>query len=189
MRTIFADIESTGAAPTARDAHGNFCVMTEFALVDYSTKESFHGVLVHDADPGPENPALPVIRPYSTSSDPLQVARAAEQFLGDDRIIMVSDNPGFDAMWLNCFFHQHLGYSPLGYSSRRIGDFFAGLSGNWRKSSNWKSLRKTSHTHNPVDDCMGNIEAVACAVADLGVTGLPEITWDLGPHKDAHTVL
>lgn len=76
------------------------------------------------------------------------------------RPVMVSDNNGFDAMWLNCFTDEAAGWLPFGHSSRRIGDFAAGLAGDWGRQSRWKSLRRTAHTHNPLDDAHGNAEAL-----------------------------
>jgi hypothetical protein len=49
----------------------------------------------------------------------------------------------------------------VGHSGRRISDFYAGLMGDFSNSQAWKRLRLTPHTHNPVDDAMGNDEAFA----------------------------
>lgn len=161
---IFADVETTGATPTAFDKNNNMCVMTEFGLVDYMTGKTFHGVLWTGVDPEPENPALPVMTDESVCHDHNDVAADMMNWLkglGADRFVLVSDNPGFDAMWMNCYCWDFLGESPFGYSSRRIGDFFAGFTGDWKSTSKWKSLRSTTHTHNPVEDALGNAEAVA----------------------------
>ena len=40
------------------------------------------------------------------------------------------------------------------------GDLYAGLVKDARKASEWKKLRVTPHTHNPVDDARGNAEAL-----------------------------
>ena len=48
--------------------------------------------------------------------------------------------------------------NPFGHSGRRIGDFWAGLTGTGA-TQGWKRLRKTAHDHNPVNDAMGNAEA------------------------------
>jgi len=73
---------------------------------------------------------------------------------------LVSDNNGFDAMWLNCFTDQQSGKLLFGHSSRRIGDFYAGTKGKWSDQSSWKRLRRTAHTHDPLDDARGNVEAL-----------------------------
>ncbi len=78
---------------------------------------------------------------------------------GKDRCIMLSDNPGFDFMWVNwALLNNH--FKPVfGHSARRIGDVYAGLKGNSRNTQGWKRLRVTPHTHDPLDDCVGNAEA------------------------------
>ena len=81
-----------------------------------------------------------------------------EQFKG--RKVFVSDNPAYDWQGINYGFLHQLGRNPFGHSARRVGDFYAGLKGNWRNTSGWKNLRKTPHTHNPVDDARGNAEAL-----------------------------
>ncbi len=79
-----------------------------------------------------------------------------------DKPVLVSDNPGFDAAYVNYYFTYFLGVdqNPFGFSSRRIGDFYAGLTRGWKNGSRWKGLRVTKHTHNAKDDAMGNAEAL-----------------------------
>ena len=72
--------------------------------------------------------------------------------------VLISDNNGYDASWINWYFHTFTGANPFGWSSRRIGDLFCGFYNNM--FYNWKQHRKTRHTHNPVDDAKGNAEAL-----------------------------
>ncbi len=74
--------------------------------------------------------------------------------------MFISDNPAFDWQWINYYMHCYCGSNPFGFSARRIGDFYSGLERNWFAASKWKSMRKTAHTHNPVDDARGNAEAL-----------------------------
>lgn len=74
--------------------------------------------------------------------------------------VFVSDNPAFDWQFINYYMHYYLGRNPFGFSARRIGDLYAGLLKDSRTANNWKKLRQTKHTHNPVDDAMGNAEAL-----------------------------
>lgn len=77
------------------------------------------------------------------------------------RPVFVSDNPAFDWQWINYYFHEFRGANPFGFSARRIGDLYCGLKRDAGLNTEWKrTLRKTRHTHNPVDDAMGNAEAV-----------------------------
>jgi hypothetical protein len=72
--------------------------------------------------------------------------------------ILISDNNGYDASWINWYFHTYLGSNPFGWSSRRIGDMFAG----WMNDPyyRWKKHRKSPHNHDPVSDAKGNAEAL-----------------------------
>lgn len=79
-----------------------------------------------------------------------------EQF---DNCIFWSDNPAFDWQWINWMFHSNDLGNPFGFSARRIGDLYAGLNANIHSTRNWKRFRKTKHTHDPLDDAMGNMEA------------------------------
>lgn len=74
--------------------------------------------------------------------------------------VLLSDNNGYDAAWINYYFLKYStkGTNPFGWSSRRIGDMFAGFYNNLYYT--WKKHRITRHSHNPVDDAKGNAEAL-----------------------------
>jgi hypothetical protein len=74
------------------------------------------------------------------------------------RAMFISDNNGFDYMFATWYLYHFLGRSPFGHSSTNLGSLYKGLIGNTFK--NFKHLRETRHTHNPVDDAMGNAEAL-----------------------------
>ena len=76
----------------------------------------------------------------------------------NNKLVLLSDNNGYDASWINYYFIRYLGQNPFGHSSRRIGDMFAGYMNN--PNYKWRKHRKTKHTHNLVDDAKGNAEAV-----------------------------
>lgn len=83
--------------------------------------------------------------------------------------IFISDNPAFDWQWINYYFHKYLGRNPFGFSARRIGDLYCGMVKHAGKNRDWKrKFRKTKHTHNPVDDAMGNAEALI-AMKEMGL--------------------
>lgn len=79
---------------------------------------------------------------------------------------LISDNNGFDAMWITCYFDKYGIENPFGWSSKRIGDIYAGFKNNF--FDKWKHLKDTRHTHHPVDDAMGNAEALLKMV-DMGL--------------------
>ncbi len=70
----------------------------------------------------------------------------------------VSDNNGFDWQFINWYFHHYSGKNPFGHSSTNLGSLYKGIVGDM--SRNFKHLRKTKHTHDPVDDAIGNAEAL-----------------------------
>jgi DNA polymerase III epsilon subunit-like protein len=74
--------------------------------------------------------------------------------------VFISDNLAFDWQFINYYFHHYIGRNPFGFSGRRIGDLCAGLVKDASKATEWKRLRVTAHTHNPVDDAKGNAEAL-----------------------------
>lgn len=84
------------------------------------------------------------------------------------KAVFISDNLAFDWQWINFYFHFFVGKNPFGFSGRRIGDLYAGLKKDFFAASEWKKFRKTSHTHNPVDDALGNAEALL-KIRELGL--------------------
>jgi len=77
---------------------------------------------------------------------------------GKQRPMFISDNNGFDWQFINYYFHRYLGKNPFGFSSQNLGSLYKGMERNM--FVNFKHLRKTKHTHHPVDDCKGNVEAL-----------------------------
>jgi DNA polymerase III epsilon subunit-like protein len=72
--------------------------------------------------------------------------------------MFVSDNNGFDWQFVNWYFHELLGTNPFGHSSTNLGSLYKGLVKDASKS--FKHLRRSPHTHHPVDDARGNAEAL-----------------------------
>jgi hypothetical protein len=75
-----------------------------------------------------------------------------------NRMLFISDNNGFDWQFVNWYFHHFLGRNPFGHSSTNLGSLYKGLVKD--TTASFKHLRKTRHTHDPVDDAMGNAEAL-----------------------------
>ena len=152
MGLVFVDCEAVGPCPGVGE-------LTEFGAVAYPSKATFHGILA-EAEPDPVNPALSRITGCRFSS--VEVFTAFEDWLKENtkgRPVFVSDNPAYDFQWINYGFWSALNRNPFGHSARRIGDFYAGLVGDFYQAHQWKKLRITPHDHNPVHDAMGNVEA------------------------------
>ena len=162
--TVLVDVEACGASP----ARGE---MTEFGAVALNRnmtaiQSTYHGILI-EAVPDPTNPAKPLILPGAKRYPEKEVMQKFEKWLLSfgERVVFTSDNPGYDVQWLNFYFDKHEIANPFGYSSRRIGDFAAGLSSDWGNSSKWKKLRDVRHDHNPLNDSLGNGGALLRLIA------------------------
>lgn len=93
--------------------------------------------------------------------DPLEIMEDFGQWVNrvsDGRPMFISDNNGFDWQFINWYFHHFIDNNPFGHSSTNLGSLYKGMQKDCFK--NFKHLRKTKHTHNPVDDAMGNAEAL-----------------------------
>jgi DNA polymerase III alpha subunit (gram-positive type) len=83
------------------------------------------------------------------------------------QLFFVSDNNGFDWQFINYYFHHFLGNNPFGHSSTNLGSLYKGLVKDMTK--NFKHLRKTIHSHHPVDDVRGNAEALLYLKNEMGL--------------------
>lgn len=150
MSLIFVDVEATFGVGCPGLPQGG---MTEFAAVEFKSRLTFHGVPNMKALDGSNEQ-------YSEWHNTFVCFKEwLERF--NFPLVFVSDNPAYDWQWINYHFWHELGHNPFGHSARRIGDFYAGLCGEWSNTQKWKRLRITKHTHNPINDAMGNAEAFA----------------------------
>lgn len=118
--------------------------MTRFGAAEYHTRQPFYG--------------------KDCSRDTFaEFDKWVRSFPG--RPVFISDNVAYDWQWINFYFWRYMGGNPFGHSARRIGDFYAGLARDFRKTQEWKRFRVTKHDHNPVHDAMGNAEAFARMVS------------------------
>lgn len=102
--------------------------------------------------------------------EPTQELQRLSDWLADEcqrSPCFVSDNNGFDWSFVNWYFHHFLGHNPFGFSSTNLGSLYKGMI----KSvfDNFKHLRRTRHTHSPVDDARGNAEALLTMHERLGL--------------------
>lgn len=97
-----------------------------------------------------------------------EAAAWLKEVCGAKRPVFWSDNPGFDWQYWNWYCWKYLGENPAGFSARRIGDLDAGRRGEPLNTNAWKKRRDTAHTHNPVDDALGNVEALRWMLEQMG---------------------
>jgi hypothetical protein len=159
MPYIMVDIESDGPIP------GDYSMICFGAvLVDESLDKTFYGKLKPISDKFiPEALAVSGFSRDETLGfdDPKEVMENFRRWLNQTskgQPIFISDNNGFDWMFICWYFHHFLGANPFGFSSQNLGSLYKGMVKDMFK--NFKHLRKTKHTHNPVDDAKGNAEAL-----------------------------
>jgi DNA polymerase III epsilon subunit-like protein len=167
MSWIVVDVESDGPVPPKYS-------MISFGavVVEPSLSKTFYGQL-KPISPDFITEALAVSghsrQQHESFDDPRDVMLRFKQWLEENsagRPIFVSDNVAFDWQWINYYFHTYLGENPFGHSGRRIGDLYARLVKD--TFAQWRHLKKTPHTHHPVDDAKGNAEAIL-ALKEMGL--------------------
>ena len=105
-----------------------------------------------------------------TFDEPAGVMLAFEGWLLEQtgkRPFFISDNNGFDWQFVCWYFHHFLGRNPFGHSSTNLGSLYKGLVKDAFQS--FKHLRRTKHTHHPVDDARGNAEALLHMKEEMGL--------------------
>jgi DNA polymerase III epsilon subunit-like protein len=158
---IVVDVESDGAIP-----HKYSMVCFGAVVVEPSLAKTFYGSTKPISDEWtPEALAISGItrEEHLTFDEPREVMLKFNDWItanSNGKAVFISDNLAFDWQWINYYFHRFTGSNPFGFSGRRIGDIYSGLVKDYFAASKWKSLRRTKHTHNPVDDAKGNAEAL-----------------------------
>jgi hypothetical protein len=165
MSQIMVDIESDGPIP------GDYSMICFGAVVvDPSLDKTFYGKLKPISEK--YNPDALAVSGFSREEtiafdDPAKVMSEFAEWIAansDGRPFFISDNNGFDWQFINWYFHHFTGSNPFGHSSTNLGSLYKGMVKDTFK--NFKHLRKTAHTHHPVDDAKGNAEALLQMKAD-----------------------
>ena len=168
MAYIMVDIESDGPIP------GDYSMISFGAVVvDEQLDKTFYGKL----RPITERfvPEALAVSGHSREEtlgfdDPKKVMMDFAEWLrkvSANQPVFISDNNGFDWMFICWYFHHFLGSNPFGYSSQNLGSLYKGFVKDTRQ--NFKHLRRTKHTHNPVDDAIGNAEALLTMIEKYGL--------------------
>lgn len=159
MAYVMVDVEADGPIP------GDYS-MTCFGavLVQEGLEQTFYGRLKPISNNFiPEALAVSGFSRDETLAfdDPKTVMEAFARWVKDStrgRALFVSDNNGFDWQFVNWYLWHFTGGNPFGHSSTNLGSLYKGFIRD--TFQNFKHLRKTAHTHHPVDDAKGNAEAL-----------------------------
>lgn len=159
MSYIIPDVEADGPIP-----HKYSMVCFGAIIVEPSLSKTFYGKTKPISDLWiPESLAISGFtrEEHLTFDDPKEVMQNFCDWIHENSVgqpILISDNLLFDGMFMSYYMNYFLGKNPFGWSGRRIGDLYCGMIKDSR--GKWKHLRKTPHTHNPLDDSKGNAEAL-----------------------------
>ena len=168
MSYIVVDIEADGPIP------GDYSMICFGAvIVDENLDKTFYGQLKPiSVNFKPEALAISGFSRNETLdfNDPTKVMLDFEEWIENNskgKPIFISDNNGFDWMFICWYFHHFIKRNPFGYSSRRISDLYCGLVKD--TFAQWKHLKKTTPTHNPIDDAKGNAEVLLHLRNEMGL--------------------
>ena len=168
MSYFMVDVEADGPIP------GDYSMISIGAvLVDESLDKTFYGELRPISDkyiPDALKVSGHTREETLKFDDPKEVMSRLKGWINSntkDRPMFISDNNGFDWMFVCWYFHHFINHNPFGYSSVHLGSLYKGVVKDMFK--NFKHLRKTRHTHHPVDDARGNAEALLAIVREYDV--------------------
>ncbi len=167
MSYFMVDIESDGPIP------GDYSMICFGAvLVDPALDRTFYGQLKPICDQWiPDALAVSGFTREQVLAfdEPKAVMERFAEWVNantEGRPMFIADNNGFDWQFINWYFHHFVGRNPFGFSSSNLNSLYKGLVKDTFKS--FKHLRKTRHTHDPVDDARGNAEALL-AMKEMGL--------------------
>lgn len=159
---VMVDVEADGPCP-------GLYSMTEIGaiVVDNQLDKTFYGKF---------SPISPIYKPEALAvtgynradieswPDPQKTMWGFDTFLnnisqnGKNRLVFWSDNNGFDWQFVNYYFHKFLDRNPFGHSSNNLANLYGGLNNKLRQ--NFNHLRIAKHSHNPLEDALGNAQAM-----------------------------
>jgi len=163
MTYVMVDVEADGRYPG-----GYSMIALGAVIVEKELSRTFSGKLKPISDAwSPEALAVSGFAREETLAfdDPKEVMTRFAAWLSREckgRPVFVSDNNGFDWQFVNWYFWHLTGANPFGHSSMNLGSLYKGFVKD--TAQNFKHLRKTRHTHDPVDDARGNAEALLAMI-------------------------
>jgi DNA polymerase III epsilon subunit-like protein len=160
MKYISVDIEADGPIP------GDYSMIALGAVVvDRDLETTFYAEIrpisenyVVDAlavSGFTREQTLTFALPYATMNE---FADWLDEQAAHDKIKFISDNAGFDWMFVCWYLHHFAKRNPFGYSSESLTSMFHGYKQDMR--ARFRHMRRTKHSHNALDDAKGNAEVI-----------------------------
>lgn len=158
---IVVDVESDGPVPGS-DMYSMVCFGAVVVDKKGELKDTFYGETAPISKKW-DKEALSISgftrEQHEKFADPIITIQDFNKWVKEKgKCIFISDNLAYDWQFINYYFHKYIGNNPFGYSGQRIGDKFQGFFND--PYYKWKKHRKTNHDHNPVNDAIGNAEAL-----------------------------
>ncbi|MEK6863907.1 MAG: 3'-5' exoribonuclease [Nanoarchaeota archaeon] len=159
MSFIMVDVEADGPIP------GDYSMLSIGAVVvEEGLKKTFYAELkpISDKYNSEKLSYSGFTREQAMKfEEPKAVMERFARWIKDNSIgrpVFISDNNGFDWMFVCWYFWHFIGENPFGFSSQNLGSLYKGMVKDFTK--NFKHLRETRHTHNALDDAKGNAESL-----------------------------
>jgi DNA polymerase III alpha subunit (gram-positive type) len=170
LRYVCVDIETDGPSPADHS-------MVELGATFVDSRETFHRVIQRLPDKtGNAGTNLWLAKETRLTNEVIANGVTPSEAMTDfaawltkdpanGRITMVADNAGFDWMFVCWYFHHFLGTNVLGHSCLSLTSLYKGVQKDMRAS--FKHLRQTKHSHNALDDALGNAEAFRTIIKEF----------------------
>lgn len=171
MSYIVVDVESDGRIP-----HKYSMVCFGAVIIDDKLDKTFYGKIKPISDLW--IPDALAVSGFSREEhlkfdEPVKVMKDFADWIQKNskgKPTFISDNVAFDWQFINFYFEMYYGSNPFGFSGRRIGDLYCGLMKDAGVNKDWKrKYRITAHSHHPVQDSLGNAEALLAFRDKLGL--------------------
>lgn len=163
MLLISTDVEANGPFPGVDTGYSMYELGA--VVVEPGLTRTFFGQL-RPISPNFDREALHAVgRTHAQTLEypsPIITMRNFDRWLCEvaqgQEIRFVSDNNGYDWQFVNYYSWYFLKHNRFGHTSWNMGNLARGAARDLR--FDWKQLRRTPHTHHPVDDARGNAEAL-----------------------------
>jgi hypothetical protein len=162
------DVESDGPIP------GDYSMVSFGAIVvDDKLDKTFIGKLKPISDKYiPETLSVSGFTRKETLNfeDPKPVMEKFTEWLKTSvpgKPVFISDNNGFDWMFMCWYFYHFTGANPFGQGSYNLGSVYKGMMKDF--TENFMHLRKTKHTGNPLDEARDNTEVLLAMKNEHGL--------------------
>ncbi len=167
MKHIVVDIETNGSNPLMYSMVSIGAVLVEDGVLD--TEQTFYAEMqpIYDLyEEGAYKANRFTHEQAMGFEEPMHVMTAFLEWLQSvqtkgERLHFVSDNAGFDWMFVCSYLWKYTGENPFGFSPMSLTWYYKGRKGTRSKFQDFRrKVASRPHTHNALVDALGNAEAL-----------------------------